>query len=1033
MSLLDGVIDASRLLNSIYTNGQIMSLESKNQISTLIDKHLNQIFTYKRYANDAGLKKILELEATATSTLQKYKEKQFYTKNKLKLFELIKIRNNINLELTLSISLIENHILSISKELNQISQEIIFLYNKESYKENEIQNLQHLLSRDISANQANILKNLNHFISEFEKQIIKALIYLYPKISTDFLHNELGIITQGHFDIISCIQISKNNDFFISGSYDGTIRLWNLQTRSQDYIFNGHKGPINTLALTKDGKFAISGSDDGTIIIWNIEKRSLVKYIKKLLAPIKKIELTYDDKYFASLSINSALVWWDLYSFGNNDTIIISREASDFTLFYDKYFIIYWEETRLLCKDILSSNDKYVFNIDNFDRLYSFKISKSSQFILFAYNKTIMRLCKNNKKWGCTYIFYHTSEISDLAIASNDEFIITVSDNCLKVLCLLTYQCLKTMKSHNSLLKGIALSKDNNLAITLSNFNTITIWNITLGILEASLPCSEKIFPNLYLTDTAKYMILGCTNGSIIICDIVEKALKIIKNHTKEVRCICLSLDTSLVVTGSDDCSVIVWRIKTRETVTFYNEHSSVINCLDLRKDNKIVVSGSDDHMIIVWDVEKNSLYAKFEGHTGPVKCIIIFHKRHYLASGSTDKNAILWNLLDKRKYFTIKGHTSTVNKLDLTKNYLVSGSNYEIIIWNLIEKATKYKISLFSISKIVASNKSRTLFAMETSKKDLLIWSSQYNKQMAMLKKYPISKCAVLTENMKLIIPTQKNFNMLIYNILTNKKISLLKGHKSKINAMVLTDDEYKLVTGSSDKSINVWNLDLNILEFTLVGHYYNVCAIFLTKDKKLIVSGSIDYTVRVWSIDKRVLVDENLFDSSVLCLSMTSDNRYLFLGLNSCAFKMYDSKSKTVKLLTNFDFPVEKVEITNNDKYCISISAGLHLKIWNIEKDKIEIVYSSKEMMLNSFVISTDSLYVYVPSVLSGLAMLNLRNIFKKNVDEDDQKDRKNSLEIEVTEDILENFVRIYDVGAVREVAQENEIAGFISSYIF
>jgi WD40 repeat protein len=69
---------------------------------------------------------------------------------------------------------------------------------------------------------------------------------------------------------------SLNSSFrIISGSYDGTIKIWNLETKKCDIIFraypynqDGHTNLISCVAALPDKRIA-SGSYDGTIKIWN--------------------------------------------------------------------------------------------------------------------------------------------------------------------------------------------------------------------------------------------------------------------------------------------------------------------------------------------------------------------------------------------------------------------------------------------------------------------------------------------------------------------------------------------------------------------------------------------------------------------------------------------------------------------------------------------------------------------------------------------------------------------------------------------
>lgn len=46
------------------------------------------------------------------------------------------------------------------------------------------------------------------------------------------------------------------------------MRLWNLETRRPIRRYEGHTGPITCLAVSADGRYFLSGSEDQTIRQW---------------------------------------------------------------------------------------------------------------------------------------------------------------------------------------------------------------------------------------------------------------------------------------------------------------------------------------------------------------------------------------------------------------------------------------------------------------------------------------------------------------------------------------------------------------------------------------------------------------------------------------------------------------------------------------------------------------------------------------------------------------------------------------------
>ena len=63
-----------------------------------------------------------------------------------------------------------------------------------------------------------------------------------------------------------------------SGSYDRTIRIWNLTTGTQNMVLYGHTAAVISLDVLANG-YLVSISDDLTARIWNTTSGSLVRNI----------------------------------------------------------------------------------------------------------------------------------------------------------------------------------------------------------------------------------------------------------------------------------------------------------------------------------------------------------------------------------------------------------------------------------------------------------------------------------------------------------------------------------------------------------------------------------------------------------------------------------------------------------------------------------------------------------------------------------------------------------------------------------
>jgi WD40 repeat protein len=56
----------------------------------------------------------------------------------------------------------------------------------------------------------------------------------------------------------------------VSASEDQSVRLWDVANRQEVCRFLGHQGPVRCVAVSPDGNLCLSGSTDGTLRVWRL-------------------------------------------------------------------------------------------------------------------------------------------------------------------------------------------------------------------------------------------------------------------------------------------------------------------------------------------------------------------------------------------------------------------------------------------------------------------------------------------------------------------------------------------------------------------------------------------------------------------------------------------------------------------------------------------------------------------------------------------------------------------------------------------
>jgi len=73
----------------------------------------------------------------------------------------------------------------------------------------------------------------------------------------------------GHSEPVACVALSSDGQFALSGGWDRTMRLWDLNTGATVRTFQGHSKDVFSVAFSGDNRQIVSGSRDKSIKLWN--------------------------------------------------------------------------------------------------------------------------------------------------------------------------------------------------------------------------------------------------------------------------------------------------------------------------------------------------------------------------------------------------------------------------------------------------------------------------------------------------------------------------------------------------------------------------------------------------------------------------------------------------------------------------------------------------------------------------------------------------------------------------------------------
>ena len=75
---------------------------------------------------------------------------------------------------------------------------------------------------------------------------------------------------EGHTSSVYSVSFSPDGTTLASGSWDGTVRLWEVGSRQGKATLRGHMGGVYSVSFSPNGTTLASGSADETILLWDM-------------------------------------------------------------------------------------------------------------------------------------------------------------------------------------------------------------------------------------------------------------------------------------------------------------------------------------------------------------------------------------------------------------------------------------------------------------------------------------------------------------------------------------------------------------------------------------------------------------------------------------------------------------------------------------------------------------------------------------------------------------------------------------------
>jgi WD40 repeat protein len=317
--------------------------------------------------------------------------------------------------------------------------------------------------------------------------------------------------------VIGAVAITPDGKRIISGAWDGTLKVWDLEKCLLSAPVIGHTHPVHAVAITPDRQRAISASSDGTVKTWNLQNGTElstqnIQYSQKIIAFVFNEGKTQGISASSSMKTlnlgdleTGKLNLWDLER-GNQLKTFIGHEGwvAAVAVTSDRQKIISGASDQTLkIWDIQSGTELHTLK-GHSKYVQAVTITPNGHCAISASDDCTLKVWEIESGKELHTLKGHEDRVWALAVTPDGKKVVSASwDSTLKVWDLTSGRELHTLKGHRGQVIAVSVTYDGLKAISASSDRTLKIWDLEEGRIIAGFSSDSTLLTCTVAADNA--------------------------------------------------------------------------------------------------------------------------------------------------------------------------------------------------------------------------------------------------------------------------------------------------------------------------------------------------------------------------------------------------------------------------------------------------------------------------------------------------------------------------------------------------
>jgi WD40 repeat protein len=689
----------------------------------------------------------------------------------------------------------------------------------------------------------------------------------------------------GHDRSVVAVGYSSDGERLLSGSYDGTARIWQVRSPNDPLVLDGHRDLIEAAEFSPDGSLVVTASFDGTAKVWDASTGDELATLRGHRSAVHDASFSSDGNLIVTAGHDSTARVWGARTGEHRLTLRGHTRA-----IYDASFS---PSGRL----IVSASD------DDTARVWDARTGRS------------LHVLEGHRDGLYTASF--DSEGERVATASEDE--------TARVWDATSGRLLADLVGSRGPVVSASFGPDGSTVLTASEDSTARIWDASSGRQVVVLRGHQDEVGAASFSNDGSLLVTASLDGTSRIWNVADgTTAAVLRGHAGGVLSATFSPDGDRVATGGTDGTARLWDPLAGE-VLFEGEVSNVwgepggsriaistwdgaIHVMDSEKgrelydiavgapqtgaefsaDGTLIASGGLDGVGRVWDSESGELVTELRGHEPGFMFAGFFDGSDQVLTWSEDGTARLWDprsgeelvLFEHGRPEAGGGIWEAHLSSDGTRVFTTGFSDGVVRMWD-----TATGQELWSVDGLLRTGGIGGAFAPDGSlvgsvSAEATIWDAETGRKVATLEDPGQIRGVVFSPDSETVATRSTDGAARIWDPRTGELLAQMTGHPSTVNSAWFSQDGRWLATMVDDGTVRVFDVASGeLVAIYGEGGGPGVFA-FFSSDDRAILSWN-EQAVRIDRCDACGTPGEMLdLSESRLTRSLTPEERMQYLG---------------------------------------------------------------------------------------------------------------------------------------------------------